>query len=290
MIDIQADLTFSVHDPLTGDDPVTGTVTANGKLVQVHADTLPTVSIRSSAGLARRVSRSLAVRGITVELSGPDGAVASIGAVKAGLLSRVLTRSGAIRLHDLRTVVRMALRRSGGGLPLADLIPPSVLWPIAPTFSGRKPPISTTHDPDGGGRPRLLFPAGEISAPGQIGEVYFLKQGVTTIGSGPECDLQLAGLADLQAEVRRTSGDEYVLVPISRTVPSRVNGRPLTAGETLEGVLRTGTRVALGSWAMTYFREEYADHGRPYGGRVGGEAGYQQSQVVPTYREPPPRG
>ncbi len=288
MIDIRADLTFSVHDPLTSDDAVTGTVTASGRHVEIHADSLPAVSIRSSAGLARRVSRSLADRGITVDLSGPDGALASIGAVRAGLLSRVLTRSGNIRLHDLRSIVRLAFRRSGGGLHLADLIPPTVLWPIAPTFSSRRAPIGTTHDADGGGRPRLLFPAGAISRPGQVNDVYFLKQGVTTIGSGPECDLQLPGLADLQAEVRRTARDEYVMVPLSRTVPSRVNGRPLTPGETLEGTLRTGTRVQLGPWAMTYFREEYADHGRPHGGRIGGEAGHQEPQATPEYRHNTP--
>jgi hypothetical protein len=29
---------------------------------------------------------------------------------------------------------------------------------------------------------------------------------------------------------------------------------------------------------MTFFREEFADHGRPYGGRVGGEIGHQRPQ------------
>ena len=29
---------------------------------------------------------------------------------------------------------------------------------------------------------------------------------------------------------------------------------------------------------MVYAREEYADHGRPYGGRVGGEVGHQKAQ------------
>ena len=33
---------------------------------------------------------------------------------------------------------------------------------------------------------------------------------------------------------------------------------------------------------MSFYREEYADHGRPYGGRVGGEIGHQRPQ--------PPRG
>ena len=43
-------------------------------------------------------------------------------------------------------------------------------------------------------------------------------------------------------------------------------------------ILRTGTRVDVGPWTLSYFREEYADHGRPYGGRIGGELGHQLSQ------------
>ena len=38
------------------------------------------------------------------------------------------------------------------------------------------------------------------------------------------------------------------------------------------------TRVEVGAWTMTFFREEFADHGRPYGGRVGGEIGHQRPQ------------
>jgi hypothetical protein len=29
---------------------------------------------------------------------------------------------------------------------------------------------------------------------------------------------------------------------------------------------------------LTFVREEYADHGRPYGGRIGGELGRQRRQ------------
>ncbi|MBA2561020.1 MAG: hypothetical protein H0V07_14260 [Propionibacteriales bacterium] len=43
-------------------------------------------------------------------------------------------------------------------------------------------------------------------------------------------------------------------------------------------ILRTGCGVDLGRWHLSYFREEYADHGRPYGGRIGGELGYQRPQ------------
>ena len=43
-------------------------------------------------------------------------------------------------------------------------------------------------------------------------------------------------------------------------------------------LLRTGTRVEVGTHRLVFFREEYADHGRPYGGRIGGEAGHQRPQ------------
>ena len=35
---------------------------------------------------------------------------------------------------------------------------------------------------------------------------------------------------------------------------------------------------------MSFYREEYADHGRPYGGRAGGEIGHQRPQ--PARRRP----
>ncbi|HSP75244.1 MAG TPA: hypothetical protein VLO31_03400, partial [Cryobacterium sp.] len=43
-------------------------------------------------------------------------------------------------------------------------------------------------------------------------------------------------------------------------------------------ILRTGARIEMGPWRLAFFREEYADHGRPYGGRVGGEFAVQKPQ------------
>ncbi|MFY9679907.1 MAG: FHA domain-containing protein, partial [Glutamicibacter protophormiae] len=53
----------------------------------------------------------------------------------------------------------------------------------------------------------------------------------------------------------------------------------LNAGQ--EYVLRSGARIELGGWRLVFYREEYADHGRPYGGRNGGELAYQRPQVNP---------
>ena len=102
----------------------------------------------------------------------------------------------------------------------------------------------------------------------------------TTIGSGAEADLQLEGLSPVHAEIRHTKDDEYVLYPIGELSGS---SRLADAGGRKDGgqVLRTGTRIELGKWKMAYFREEFADHGRPYGGRVGGELARQKPQADP---------
>ena len=109
-------------------------------------------------------------------------------------------------------------------------------------------------------------------------QVFYLRTGATTtIGSDPANNLVLDRVDPHQAEIRRNDEDEYVVVSTG-TNPCRVNGEPIR-----EALLRTGTRIEIGEWTMVYFRAEYADHGRPYGGRIGGEAGYQRPQPVPTY-------
>jgi hypothetical protein len=47
--------------------------------------------------------------------------------------------------------------------------------------------------------------------------------------------------------------------------------------------LRTGDRIELGDWTLSYFREEFADHGIPFGGQHGGDP-------EPVQQEPRPRG
>jgi hypothetical protein len=45
-----------------------------------------------------------------------------------------------------------------------------------------------------------------------------------------------------------------------------------------ERILRTGCRLEVGDWVLVFARDEHADHGRPYGGRIGGELGHQRPQ------------
>ncbi|MGN6576819.1 MAG: FHA domain-containing protein, partial [Nocardioides sp.] len=160
-------------------------------------------------------------------------------------------------------------------LPDRSLAPPATLLPLAPTFlRRRRAPVTTTHDPRGGGDPRLVLAPRDDLWPGDPQPVYPLRGAVTTIGSDASCDIRLPGLAAVQAEIRHDADDEFVLVHVGGPgSPTRVHGEAVR-----QRILRTASRVDLGGWTLTYYREEYADHGRPYGGRVGGELGHQRPQ------------
>lgn len=136
----------------------------------------------------------------------------------------------------------------------------------------------TTHDPRGGGRPRLIFALGGTAPEHASPREFDLAPGVTIIGSGPDADLRLEGLAPRHAEIRRDEYDEYLYSDLGSESPSRVDGQVVRGKP-----LRTGDRIELGDWSLSYFREEHADHGIPFGGRHGGNPD-------PVQSEPRPRG
>jgi hypothetical protein len=138
---------------------------------------------------------------------------------------------------------------------------------------------TTTHDPRGGGRPRLIFTLGGSAQANTVQREFDLLPGVTVIGSGTDADLCLAGLGEHHAEIRRDAFDEYVYVDLGTSAGSRVDGRPVG-----EQALHTGDRIELGTWTLSYYRQEFADHGRPYGGRQGGEFSIQRLQDAPRAR------
>jgi hypothetical protein len=154
--------------------------------------------------------------------------------------------------------------------------------------------VGTTHA--GGGHPRLVVSYGgavlvddEPGARGgepDVGGVrpneIELAPGTTTIGSGAGSDLRLEGLDDQHAIVVLSAGDEYVLVDRSLDGGTRVNGLVVSSTVEQGHPLRTGDRVELGPWVLAYMRDEAADHGRPYGGRQGGEGSLQQGQPPAT--------
>ena len=139
--------------------------------------------------------------------------------------------------------------------------------------------VTTTHDPRGGGDPRLIFALGGFTQTGEPQREFHLPRTVTVIGSAADADLCLAGLDARHAEIHRDAEDEYRFVQISAEGDSTVDGRVMG-----HAILRTGCRIEMGEWTLSYYREEFADHGRPYGGRVGGNNGYQQPQDTPRPR------
>ena len=280
--DIETDITFSMerggaddHEPQT----VSGTVTGSGHHIEVRCDDVGALSTGSSVRDARHIAAALAGEGLSVSIIGQDGPIVTIGDVKAGLLARTATRSPHIRIDNLKAATSLARSRGGGSKGAGSLLPPGTLWPIAPTFRWSRRRLTTTHDPAGGGRPRLVFSMG--SAGGKRRVFYVPKTG-TTIGSEESADLRLSGIEPHQARVRRdATNDEYILVAVGEETPTKVNGVTVTT----EQVLRTGSRIEIGSWTLVYSREEFADHGRPYGGRAGGEFSRQRDQPRTKYEK-----
>ena len=278
---IRADLAFSV----TGSDagrpsatPLVGTVHADGTHVVVHSDDLLSLAVGRGPREVDALAAGLARTGLTVSLSGPGGPVATIGAVRSNLVHRVLTGSRHVRVDGWREAWRIRRAQRGASGPGAPVLPPTTPMPFAPTF-GRRGPLTTTHDPLGGGRPQLVLATGPAAERGATRKVFRLRREITRIGSAPDADLRLAGLAPRHAGIRCDDADEYRLVVVDGGAATSVNG-----GVAAQHLLRSGARVQLGEWRMSYWRDEYADHGRPYGGREGGELSHQRPQPVPDYR------
>ncbi|MBG6184830.1 hypothetical protein IWX65_002808 [Arthrobacter sp. CAN_A214] len=278
---LEIDLAFTLVEPPEGDDAaeqLNGTVTAAGTTVDIFVDNPGAFSGSSLPGLAtvRALAKALAGQGLAVSVSGPRGHLVSVGAVKSPLAQRLLTRSPHIRLGSPSTLAPL-LHLGRRALDKGDTkvgLPPSTPFPLVPTINRRiRRTITTTHYARGSGRPRLIFVKDSETWEGQIPREFELPEDRATIGSAATSSLRLQGLQDLHAEVVHTDDDEYVLVPHG-PVSGSVNA-------TGNSILRTGARVQLGPWCLAFFREEYADHGRPFGGRSGGELAYQRPQRNP---------
>jgi hypothetical protein len=280
---VDADLEFSVDLP--GSRTVTGVLTGSGKDLRLQVSDPFLFAGRSDAGAIRGLAGLLARQGLSLTVVAPSGPLVTLGVRRASWLQRRVTGSRHIRVVRGAGLWSLARGRaqapSGGALPAAELAPPATLFPIAPTFARRiRRTVTTTHALSGGGNPRLIMAPRPDPWPGDRQEVFGLRADVTTLGSDPGCDIVLPGLEPLHAEVRHDDADEYVLVRRGRPGSTRVNGAPVDSS-----VLRTASRVDLGDRTLSFYREEYADHGRPYGGRAGGEIGHQRPQPTrPTTR------
>lgn len=271
------DLQFSVQspgDPTTGAERASGTVQAAGKTITIATDSL---SILPSAGkIDRRALNDLALKlkdlGLVLVINGPNGTVLSLGEVKPGLVSRLGTSSTAIRLG--RPGAYRQLRSRGAGRPARSLLAiPGTMFPLVPTIRRTyRRSATTTHYARGGGAPRLIYVKDSETWNGVAPHVVPIPEEGLAIGSAPGCGLALAGLDAAHARIVHNDLDEYVLVADGRV------GGSAGLGPGDKYTLRSGARIELGDWRIVFVREEYADHGRPFGGRNGGELAIQRPQ------------
>jgi hypothetical protein len=273
---LEADISFRSVSADGSTGPA-GSVTADGSTLYV-ALSGPFTAAAPPRPFIRQVASALAKRRLRLVVSSPSGVVAALGDVRAPWWQRLVTGSPYVRMGRLREVRRALGRRRSGGLPIA--VPPTTPIPFFPTVSSLGPrPVTTTHDPRGGGAPRVVFALSPWPRAGEVQRVEYLSRTRTTFGSAPECDVRVEGLEPLHAVIERTEHDEYVLTHVGAVGSSAVAGIPAE-----RSLLRTGAGIALGPVRLTYFREEYADHGRPYGGRLGGEIDDQRPQPTPRPR------
>jgi hypothetical protein len=261
-----------------GSPGVHGSVTADGSTIHV-ALSGPVTATTPPRRFVHQIGAALARQRLRLVLSGPSGVVAALGDVHPPWWQRFLTGSPHVQVGRLRDLRRLVGRR---GTTTSIAAPPATPFPLFPTVSSVGPrPVTTTHDPRGGGAPRVVFALSPWPRAGDVPRVEYLGRPRTTFGSGADCDVQIDGLEPLHAVIDRTEHDEYVLTHVASAGSSTVGGVPAQ-----RSLLRTGAGIALGPARLTYFREEYADHGRPYGGRLGGEIDSQRPQPTPRPRTP----
>ena len=137
--------------------------------------------------------------------------------------------------------------------------------------------VTTTHAGYGEGHPSLRLAMDDRDWRGDPQPVFDLVREITTIGSGPDDDVRLDGLAPHHARVEHDERDDYVLVLLAPgEAPASPDDDP--AARPAPQVLHTGATFRVGPWALTFERAESADHGRPFGGREGGEGSVQRAQ------------
>ena len=277
MITVDADLTVALLG--SGDEPPFSVkVTGDGRRVHVFVsdpERLPAVH-RSQFHELDALAKQLAEQGLTVRIEGPQGPLVEVGDVRRSVLARLVTGSSHMRLGSLAALSSMRRLQSSRSLPPIPSVA-GVLLPLAPTFQRYRPRrVTTTHYAWGAGHPRLIFTVDAEQWDGVAPKVFDLTADRVTIGSAPSCDLVLEGLESVHAEIRHEPGDEYVLYAKHPVGGGAYRER---VGDEEQGrVLRTGALLTMGRWRLAFFREEYADHGRPYGGRQGGEYAYQRPQ------------
>lgn len=136
----------------------------------------------------------------------------------------------------------------------------------------RRSEPTTTHAAWGAGNPHLIVRRGEERSE------FPLTQDLTRIGSAGDAELRLEGTSAVHAEIRHDDNDEYVLRMIGAGDMGSTMLEEVVESDGKFQILRQGAQFTAGPWTFVFMREEYADHGRPYGGREGGEGAVQPTQ------------
>ncbi|WP_084502740.1 hypothetical protein [Microbacterium indicum] len=142
--------------------------------------------------------------------------------------------------------------------------------------------VTTTHAAWGSGDPHLLVRKGEERF------THHLDVEVTRIGSAAGVELRVPETDGLHATIVHDERDEFVLTMHgSGETNANLGASGAHPGNRSE-TLRTGARFTAGPWEFVYSRAESSDHGRPYGGREGGELTVQPAQPErPDYTSDP---
>lgn len=138
---------------------------------------------------------------------------------------------------------------------------------MAKDMSRRPADATTTHAAWGSGDPHLLVSREDVR------KVFPLTADETRIGSAPDCELVLDDADPVHATIVHDDRDEYVL-----TMHGAGEMNAWSEDDTRTEILRTGARFTVAGWSLVFMRDEYADHGRPWGGREGGELSDQPPQ------------
>ncbi|MFC4137498.1 FHA domain-containing protein [Microbacterium sp. GCM10011525] len=147
---------------------------------------------------------------------------------------------------------------------------------MARDMSRRPANAMTTHAEWGAGDPHLRVTREDTRLE------HPLSLDETRIGSDAGNDLVLDGADPVHATIVHDERDEYVL-----TLHGEGEMNALPEGDSRTEILRTGARFTIADWTLVFMREEYADHGRPFGGREGGELSDQPPQSErPDYTVP----
>ena len=127
-LSFDGDLTFSVEGP---GGTTEGTVTGDGPVLRVHADDPVAAwdgvlgSVSTGPAVLSKVADLLHGEGAVLEVSGPAGVVATVGAGVESPLGRVLAGSRHVRLGRPAAVRPLALaqaRRTAGGAVRSPLV------------------------------------------------------------------------------------------------------------------------------------------------------------------------